>query len=469
MFKQWAICRASLFLMGYALLGIGISLSAHAGTTSGPDPHGKPCIDKCCIASCSGAGGSSGSAGMPTYGINPMLIGLILQDTPLSYKLPKGPAIDFQITYNQKDSDQPGAFTFGNLGPKWTWNWIEYIQDDPNSAGNNVMLYLPDGQGRVYSGYDGSTGAFAREPETGAILVLVSTNPVTYERRMPDGSREVFSASDSSTGYPRRIFLTQRIDLQGNAVSLAYDGQHRLTGITDAVGQTSTLQYNTAGNPLLLTKITDPFGRSANLTYDASGRLNSVTDAIGMASGFGYDSGSTITALNTPYGTTLFAYGEDGYHYWLNTTDVRGNTSRYEFVHDAPGIPFSETEVPAGMPTFNEYINARDSYYWDAQAYATAPGDYTQARIYHWQHLTSSGNTLTADSLESVKYPLENRIWNFYPDSGLNGGTSGSLNFPQYTGRVLADGSTQLTTHQYNSNGNLTQTIDATGLETDTT
>lgn len=476
MLKQWTLYRLPISLIGFALLA-GISLSAQAGYTSSSNPNGKPC-SPCCSCPGPAAGGSSGSGnvpgtgsnGMPTYYVNPMLIGLILQDTPLSYTPPKGPAIDVQVTYNQKDTAQPSGFTYGNLGPEWTYNWIEYVQDDPNSVGNNVSLYLPDGEGRTYKAFNSSSGAFAREPETGAIMVLVSTSPVTYERRMPDGSKEVFSTSDGSTGYPRKIFLTQRVDARGNAVTLSYDGQHRLTGITDAVGQVSTLQYGNT-DPLLVTSITDPFGRSTALTYDSAGRLSSITDAIGMTSSFGYTGASTvIQSLTTPYGTTQFAYGESGYHYWLNITDVNGHTSRWEFLQAAPGIPYSEVLVPAGIPTFNRYIDGRNSFYWDAQAYAQAAGDYTQALIYHWDHEQApggGGSSVTADALESIKYQLENRIWYVHPD-GLDV-TAGSLNSPLDEARVLADGSTQLTTHQYNSYGNLTQTIDPTGLETDTT
>jgi RHS repeat-associated protein len=469
----WGCLASAAFL----LLGAGVAYSAHAGYTNGPNPQGKPCINPpCCGCSGSGAGGSSGSGGaspatpgMPVYDVNPMLIGLVLQDTPLAYTPPRGPAIEFQLTYNQKDVDQPGAPAFGNVGPKWAFNWLEYVQDNPGSTGNQVMLYLPDGQGRNATGYSSASGAFARETQTGAILALVSTSPVTYERRLPDGGKEVFAASDGSTTYPRRVFLTQRVDAQGNAVTLAYDGRQRLTSITDAVGRTSTLEYADVTHPLLLTGVHDPFGRTAQLAYDSSGRLASVTDALGMTSSFTYANATRIGALTTPYGTTTFDYGESGYHYWLNITDANGHTSRWEFMNSAPGIPFSESRVPAGIPTFNSYINGRNTFYWDANAYAQAPGDYTKARIYHWEHQYIGGfSSTTSDALESVKYPDENRIWYAFP-GGNPAGTSGSLNLPSVTARVLPDGTTQLATRQYNAQGNVTQDIDAAGLRTDTT
>jgi YD repeat-containing protein len=245
---------------------------------------------------------------MPTYSVNLMSIGVIVEDTPLSYKPPIGPAIDFQLTYNQKDVDQPSPIPFGNFGPLWAFNWLEYIQDDPTQAGSNVMLYLPNGQGRLYSGYNSGTGAFTMERQTGAVLVRTSASPITYERRLPDGSKEVFSASDGSSTSPRRIFLKQHFDVQGNAVTMTYDAQMRLTGIVDAHGQTSVLHYNHPTNPLLVTSIDDPFGRSVGFAYDANGNLHSITDAIGMTSTFAYGSGSRVQSMTTPYGTTSFDY-----------------------------------------------------------------------------------------------------------------------------------------------------------------
>lgn len=455
--------RSGWGLLASLLLWVGLTSTAHAGYTNHPDPQGKPCMDPpCCSCPGSGPGGGSGPTGMPTYHVNPMLIGLVLHDTPLAYQPPVGPAINFSLTYHQKDQDQPATPSFGNFGPKWAFNWLEYIVDDPADTGSNVMVYLPYGIGRDYD-YDSATGTFAMEPESGAVLVRVSTSPVIYERRFPDGSKEVFSTSDGSTSYPRRIFLTRRIGPHGNAVSLTYDSQNRLTGITDAAGQTSTLYYEDATHPLRVTKISDPFGRSATFAYDGNGRLASITDAIGMTSSFGYASATRIGSLTTPYGTTSFDYGESGYHYWLNITDVNGNLSRWEFRQDAPGILYSSSHAPNGMPTFNRYLDGRNSFHWDAYAYAQAAGDYTQATIFHWQHKAGVSGT-TSDALESIKYPLQRRTWNAYP--GGSGGTSGTLNRPAYTGRVLPDGTTQLTTHEYNDRGNVTKLVDGAGLQT---
>src|SRR5690606_10173330 len=119
-------------------------------------------------------------------------------------------------------------------------------------------------------------------------------------------SKDIFAASDASTFYPRRIFLTQRVDAHGNVVTLDYDSQLRLATATDALGQPLTFHYDDAGQPLRLTGVSDVAGRTARLAYDAAGRLSGITDAIGMASTVAYNAGTSITGLTTPYGNSDF-------------------------------------------------------------------------------------------------------------------------------------------------------------------
>jgi RHS repeat-associated protein len=230
----------------------------------------------------------------------------------------------------------------------------------------------------------------------------------------------------------------------------------------------TTFTYGLASQPLLITQITDPFGRSAQLAYDASGRLIQITDVLGLQSQFTYDASSLISAMTTPYGTTQFTYGQSGTHRFLTATDPLGHTERLEWNQPAPApIPFSEPAalVPVGIINpFNEFINGRDTFFWDKHAYAVAAGDYTKARIRHWMHLVTNTNEMY-HALESFKYPFENRVWMNYPNQP-NTGFSGTLDYPSRIGRVLDDGSTQLTQMTYNALGQITDLIDPVGRET---
>lgn len=429
--------------------------SMMASATKPSDDKAKP--EKC-----------DSSHGMCDYNIHEMLVSLNPNDTPVGYASPKGPAVYIKLTYNQREAGQPANFSYFNVGPKWTLNWLSYIEDNPTIPGANVIRRVAGGGSVNYTGYKSSTGMFTRETDDASLLVRKSSNPVIYERQLVDGSREIYSQSNGATAAPRRIFLTQVIDAQGNSVRLNYDTQMRLTTISDATERNTLFAYEHAGNPLLITKITDPFGRSAVLNYDANKRLIGITDVIGLTSSFHYNSSSLIDSMTTPYGTTTFVFGESGSTRWLNATDPLGHTERVEYRHQAPGIPYSEAtaKVPQGMGALtNLYLYWRNTFYWDKEAYQLGVGNYTKARLKHWHHLTGASIATTANSLESIKYPLENRVWYKYLGQASSI-YSGSLNKPTHIGRVLDDGATQITQISYNSLGHPTHLIDPLGRDT---
>jgi RHS repeat-associated protein len=412
------------------------------------------------------------------YNIGESTVSVTLSDTPVGYKPPIGPAAKVTITYNQREASQPAVFDFFNVSPKWTLNWLTYVTDDPANPGANVTRYLPGGGAYSYTGYSSSSGLFTAQNNDGSILVLASQMPVSYRRQLGDGSIEIYAQSDGATSYPRNIFLSQVIDPQGNALTLNYDSEQRLISLTDAVGRQTTFTYGLAEQPLLITQITDPFGRGATLTYDSNARLSSITDIIGLTSSFTYDANSLVDVLTTPYGATNFAYtapGASGPPRFVQVTDPLGLNEREEWLEPAPISDSDPTAtVPQGMPTSltNQYLSYRDSFHWDKDAYVSAgcnPSggcDYTQARDRHFDHVPPT-TELKSTSIESIKYPLENRIWYNYPDqiSSINAGT---YEKPIAVGRVLDDGTTQLSQFSYDTTGyyKLTQAVDPIGRTT---
>ena len=446
------------------------AMQAWAGVTQANDPNANGSCDSSDSNSC------SSSHGMPVYSFKSLLAGLSIRDTPIGYTPPVGPPVETTITYNEREADQPVVFNNFNVGQKWTLNWISWIQDDPNAPGSQVLRFAAGGGGWPYSGYNAATGEFAPEPDNGAVLVRTSSNPITYELRYADGSKEVFAMSDGATTYPRKVMLTQIIDAQGNALTLNYDSQHRLTTVTDAIGQQTTFTYGNSAAPLLVTGITDPFSRHATLAYDAQGRLVSITDTIGMTSSFAYDSALFVQAMTTPYGTTTFAHTEgangNSTELSIQATDPDGHTERTEYLPAAPGMPFSVSQAPSGMNTFNAYLNYRASYYWDKNAFAaactvsngTTSCDYTKARMKHFLHEYPCC-FYTSRVLENVKYPLEGMIWYDYAGQPAPY-YPGTLNLPSDVGRVLDDGSSQVTHYTYNAYGKVTSKIDPDGRET---
>lgn len=398
--------------------------------------------------------------GMAAYSIHLMLASLHIEDTPISYRSARGPSVECKISYNQQEANQPQVFAYSNFGPKWTFNWLSYVVDDPTNPAADASVYDRGGGTEVFTNFNSSSESYAADKQT--LAVLVRTSSTTYEKRFHDGSKEVFSICDESTSYPRRIFLTSVADAAGNAVSLTYDSSFRITRITDATGQATTFCYNLQADPLKITQITDPFGRLATFAY-ANGELIEISDPFGIQSQFSYQPGTTfISTMTTPYGTTKFSTGQAGSSVrWLQVTDPAGGQERVEYNNSAGGISSAEAIAPSDVE--NSSLNSANTFYWDKKAMTDAPGDYTKARVIHW--LKSSDRSKISGIKHSEKRPLENRVWYSYggqPDGGRVGATA----LPTRIARILDDGSTQALQLAYNAWGNVTQLIDPVGRVT---
>jgi len=427
------------------------------GITTDKDPdRTKPCdckVPPC--KSCQKSGGSSPATPMAQYSFHTMLVSLNIIDTPVCYAPPRGPAVAFQVTYNQRDANQPSIFSYSNLGNKWTFGWLAYITDDASNPSANASYYVAGGGAEQYSGYNISSSSYTIDPDSHATLVRTSGSPIQYERRMPDGSKQIFNASDGGT-TPRKVFLTSQIDPAGNVVTNIFDSSLRIVAVKDAIGQVTSLSYASTNTSdprfYMIAKVTDPFGRFATFDYTQNGgvwQLTKITDIIGITSEFTYN-GDFITSLKTPYGTTAFSFGESGTTRWLEATDPLGATEHLEYRDAAPGILASETLVPT--PTsdhLNQYLNYRDSYYWDKKAWHDYPGNYTKAYSYHFLHHLQNAN-LTSGTIESEKPPLESRIWRNYDGQDVAIWFEGTNDVPSKIARVLDDGSTQLYRCTYN-------------------
>ncbi|MEO6034167.1 MAG: hypothetical protein ABIQ35_02815, partial [Verrucomicrobiota bacterium] len=399
--------------------------------------------------------------GMAVADVHLMLVNLNLVDEPVGYSPPVGPGVRFTIRYNHRDAFQPGTFTYANFGPKWTCDWISYITDNPQSLSADVNCYVRGGGNRTFTGFNTNTQTFGYQFYDDTQLKRTGT--ASYEMLWNDGSKMVFAQSNGSVGTSRKVFLTQILDSAGNTVTLNYDGNLRVTDITDAIGQVTTLTYST-NDTFKLTRVTDPFGRFASFAYDTLGRLTNITDVIGLNSRFVYEgSGDFINALITPYGTNSFIRAENGTTRSLETVYADGSRDRVEFNQGTTlGVPFSDpaNTVPQGMNTGNNYLWFRNTYYWSRSACATSYGDNSKAKLYHWLH--TSDVTMCSGTLESTKEALEGRVWRDYAGQG-DPIFVGVNNRPTHVGRVLDDGSTQLYTYGYNAFGNLTNTVDPRG------
>ena len=356
-----------------------------------------------------------------------MLVSLNINDEPVGYSPPVGPAVRFTVRYNQREANQPANFSYSNFGPKWTFDWLSYITDKPSSPTADVNYYIMGGGTRTFTGFDSGTQTFAFQQFDQT--KLTRTSPDTYEMLSRDGTRKIFSQSDGSDWEPsRKIFLTQLIDPHGNAVSLTYDdnaspgrhhrchrpGHHNFLRSSDRHLQDH--QGHRSLRALCHLRL-----RCLRPAHQDHRRHRYRRPSLPMMHGDGSKSRLHRQADNALWRTT-FTKSESPAtlgRWRLSILMAIGTESNITSPLILASRHRPAQNVPVGMLTYNEFLDFRNTYYWSKIAYAAAYPDYTKAKIYHWLHSSSAIQIPHRGILESVKEPLEGRVW--YDYAGQSG------------------------------------------------
>ncbi|GDY15023.1 hypothetical protein LBMAG53_39010 [Planctomycetota bacterium] len=486
----------------------GISLRTLAEESSGvflisaqvPLPVGWTPVEPAELAECWGRGCSTGRLppvgpppstcpcpGMPVPSIDDCSVTLKLDDIPLAYAPPIGPAVEFQLRYTQDPGTEPATFSFGNIGHRWTHTWINSIVDDPTvvpptGAGTifaTAYQYTSGGQRShtipltsAASGWPNGVRMSASQSDLMEQATLSRTGAASYEYVYANGSKCVYGRSDGSVVYPRRIFITAMVDPAGNALSFSYDASQRLIAVTDAIGQVTTLYYDIVGSPLLLTRVVDPFGRTATIAY-TNGKVTSITDVQGMASSLSYiGSTDVLASLTTPYGTSTFTVTEGFFNTVLGSqsldrsvtiADPDGEKQKVEinWTFEVLTDPVNSVPVIPGVTLTNAVTWTNTTWRWDRKAMKLGPNDPTKAHRKTW---ALDGNSARTYALETEKAVYSNRVWYKYPGQvNTKFITPNQPYTPIAIARVTDDGSTQLTTMTYDGMGRVLTVTDPMG------
>lgn len=389
------------------------------------------------------------SGGMATAKAFTMNATLKVMDTPLGYSPPIGPSMDFLINYNHLEAGQPATFTFTNLGPDWSLNWCSWVSLD---ASLNATVQVRGGGQEYYPFTQPNNSSNPYPPHLTSQAILSIDSVGVYRRTLPDGSYELFNQADGTGRY----FMTQVVDSMGNKATVAYDGNFRLTSITDAISQATSITYlsNTVGNVgfYKISQISDPFSRTCSFSYDSTTtNLVSITDVIGLQSKFTYDLTNTfINSLTTPYGTTSFSQytGSDATDIWR-------------------GLKFN---FPDGTSSVieNWLRHETKTYFWSRQQLGLYPNDpankvYTHCEMSKFMMSITTFFEMPVVAL--LKKPLESLVT--YTYQGQSGGNDfifvGINNDPIQITRTLDDNSVQNYFYEYNDFGMMTKSTDPVG------
>ncbi|MCP4548086.1 MAG: RHS repeat-associated core domain-containing protein, partial [bacterium] len=225
-----------------------------------------------------------------------------------------------------------------------------YLEEIHNALGVRPIRNDYDEDGRLIRHTDafGKTIDLSHDLENRREVV---TNRLGYSRVLEYDSRgNVVREIDDVDAVTERTFdgddnlLTEK-DPLGHTTTYTYNASNDLLTLTDALGQTTTYTYNDRGQILT---VKNPKGHLTTSIYDANGNLFSTTDALGQTTSFTYDAAgnllSTTDALNQ---TTSSTYNSQGHQ--LTATNPLGNVTT--FTNDANGNRRTESRnrtLPSG-------------------------------------------------------------------------------------------------------------------------
>ncbi len=289
---------------------------------------------------------------------------------------------------NQTHYYENGTVTSGTLFAQTNcWNGTSYNRYDPSCQEGYLPLVtqvdITDPRGYVRrvqfgpSGYKTSDTHALGQPEQ---------QTITYSYYADNSLKSVTDALGRTTSYDydalgNRIRATY-LDGTANASTtiLTYEPLFQgIATVTDPLGHTSTFGYDGSGN---LTSVTDPLHHQTTLTYNANGQIAAVTDALNNSVQLGYFSGDLVR-ITDPLGNTATRF-VDLAGRLASTTDALGNTKKFQYngynlvtaVTDAQGNSTAYTYDGNGnLLTLVDAAGRTTSYTYDSMDRKTGKTD----------------------------------------------------------------------------------------------
>jgi RHS repeat-associated protein len=195
----------------------------------------------------------------------------------------------------------------------------------PNNAAS-IELISPDGNQYLFGRQSNGTLTNATMPDfQGAVMTTNSSGATSL--RFADGTVYQFQA------FAGVSYLASVTDRAGNTTTFTVTPLNattlRITKITDPVGRSLNLTYNSATN---VTSVTDPIGRTVTYTYNSSGTLATFTDANGGVTRYQYDSQNRMNGMIDPRGVQMFQDTFDANGHVLTQTRPDGGVFQFAYI-----------------------------------------------------------------------------------------------------------------------------------------
>ncbi len=198
-----------------------------------------------------------------------------------------------------------------------------------DSRGNIIAIINPLNQITRFT-YDQYNNLTSITDPTGAKITL------TYDTAGNITSQTDPQGNVTKFEYDIRNNLIGMTNPLGNVTTYAYDSNGNRTSLTDANGNITRYEYNSKGQ---ITKVIDALGSITQYTYGGTGctscggsgdKLTGITDAKGQTTTYQYDSLGRLIKETDSLGN-IIAYSYDSKGNLISKNDAKGNTLTYTY------------------------------------------------------------------------------------------------------------------------------------------
>ncbi len=407
-----------------------------------------------------------------------------------------GQPLRFERTYNSLPVTGTVVYT-RPLGYGWTHNYDINL----TFGTGEVVLKAPHGSRMRFS--DNGDGTYTAYPGVWASLTRTLTTPYVYT--VTAANQEIFVFNDTGR-------LTRRLDPQGNATELSRTNGLTLTRVTDAAsGRYLDFDYDGQGR---LSTLTDSANRTVGYGYDAADNLSQVVDTRGLTWTYTYSGAHLLHAITDPTGKVIertffdpqgrvtrqengasqpvvqISYLDlqrviteagrvisdtyNGLGLWVSQSNAANQTERYSFdsafnrtgVVDARNNPITYTRTPLGRTTaITDALNGSTRLSYDSRNNLTSV---TDARNNTVSYGYDAHNNLT--SLTTVSGTT---VYTYNSRGQVTASRDANGNLTQYgydpaTGDLtqITNAQSQISNLQYDPLGRLTQFTNARNVVT---
>jgi RHS repeat-associated protein len=394
-----------------------------------------------------------------------------------------GAGISLNAIYNSYDADGSLAQVDTVMGYGWTHSYNIFLFDQVGG------MFRYDGLGHVTKYGLGPNGTFVTS--TGYFETLVKNGDGTFTLTQKDKTVYKFA---SVTGTPflvggpvwRLVSVTDRngnvttltytagnltsiTNVYGRSITLSYNGQNKISSVSDPDGRVTTFQYDSTGH--LLTAVTDPNGNKVQYAYNVLFQLTSKTDKAGRVFTYSYqqnlpvairDGGGTSSAtLSNPTSwatnSTQLALFQMRVYTPSTVTSIDGRGNLWQYQYDANGY-LIKTIAPDG---------ATSSYTYDPAALSLSTSTDANGHTTSYRY-DSQGNLIQmTDALGHVTSYTYEPVFNMMASMTDPLGRTYTYGYDAHGNRILAtDPLSQNQSWTYDGNGNVLTMTDQNGHTT---